>query len=67
MEIIKDIKNNELKHGDLVVFEHYTRLDIGRFSHIAETTVVIKDIHMKFNMRYIRINQTHHKILKLER
>ena len=67
MEAIRDIKNKELNHGDLVVFEHYTRLSIGRFSHVAASTVVIKDINMTFNMRYIQINQTHYKILKLEK
>ena len=50
MEAIRDIKNKELNHGDLVVFEHYTRLSIGRFSHVAASTVVIKDINMTFNI-----------------
>jgi len=65
MEVYKDIQGKELNEGDKIVFESDGTLGLGVYSHPAGTTVVIKELDLKYNIRFIQKHQTNMKIYKI--
>ncbi len=65
MEEFKDVTGKVLEPGDEIVFESDGTLGLGIYSHPAGTTVVIKELDLKYNIRFIQKHQTDMKIYKI--
>lgn len=66
MKELKDIRGNILKPNDKIVFEQYSHLNIGVFSHVAESTIVILTEPNGYFLRQINHSLVHKKVYKID-